>query len=473
MKEEKTVSLKEVFKFLIGNKWLYLIMFTGFLAVSLVGFNVLNFSKKEYSAFFDYEAAGFTTVMNDNGEEETFYIDGEKFDPRSIITKEKLGEYIASSEELYGLTAENLYKGNAVKSFNLTVVYKENDHKMDENDAAYIRDKKGYELVLNPSVLNTIQAKALAEKIANEVIIQSKSKIDDLNYSAYLTAYDQSISYGEKIEHLLDGVDILTNELSSLKKTYGDFKIEADYYGGEEDKYYLEAKTISAWESQMKIALNSFHLDSLNTELQVNGYVDASKEDYVVSIQTEIDNIANQISINSSLSEELKDQRNALIAAASSSSGANVTIDVNEYNSEMIALAKENANLLEKQKVYQLQLNKYNKKDASGHDMTDEQIAAYNASLSSFETKLSNVRNELEFYTKQYEQIAKKTMKDNSRVYFDNSDIISVKSGMRTSAIIIYSGLIAVCLPMAINLFVGLFRALESKPLFKKSKKEQ
>ena len=93
MEQEKTISGKDIIKVLLGNKWLYLVMAATFLVVSFVGLNLISSMRKEYVAFFDYDVAGLTTVTTEDEEKVTYYIDGEKFDPRSIVTREKINQY--------------------------------------------------------------------------------------------------------------------------------------------------------------------------------------------------------------------------------------------------------------------------------------------------------------------------------------------------------------------------------------------
>ena len=89
MNEEKNISGKDIIKVLLGNKWLYLLLAAAFLIVSFISLSVISQSKVEYISFFDYDVAGFSTSTSENGEELTLYIDGEKFDTRTVVSEEK------------------------------------------------------------------------------------------------------------------------------------------------------------------------------------------------------------------------------------------------------------------------------------------------------------------------------------------------------------------------------------------------
>lgn len=462
MKEEKNINAKVVLKLLLGNKWLYLIMAACFLAVSFIGLNLYNQGRKEYVAFFDYDVAGFETTTLESGEEYRTYIDGEKFDPRSIITKDKLVEYIRSNPALEDVDVNQIYKRNVVKSFKYTTRYKENDHKMDEKDSAYIEDKKGFELVLETNCLNEAQAKALSENIANEVVKITKNKIDEIRYNSYLKAFDNSSSYSDKIANLVSGISYVKDLSSALKDKYGDVVIPSGNYGGEGDTYYLEPLTISHWQNDMKIKFDSYYVESLISELQVNGFISPQSEDYIASIKTTVENLNRDISVNENILNSLTTQRDSLVTSVGSNASVE-SLEIREYNTEIISLTKVIAEQKEQVDLYKLQLEKL---EMSG--MTDEQIASYYANLALFENKMGKIRDDLEFYTKQYEAIAKEIMKENSNVYFDSSDIISVGGDMNIFVIIFASVFIGAVAPMLINLLIAGFNIADGKPLFKK-----
>jgi len=465
MNDEKSVTLKEVLKVLLGNKWVYLLMIVGFFAASLVGFNIYNSYEKEYVSFFDYDVACLSPVTNESGEVSAYYFDGEKFDSRFLTSKEKLKKYIESDSVLEGLDADNLFNNNVIKSFQYTVVYKENDHKMDEKDAAFLEDKKGYELVLDASQISNKQAKVLSKCLSNEVLNICSEKIDILSYSSYLNNYDSCRSYIEKINNLVSGVNYINDLCNQLKTTYGDVILKSDKYGGEDNKYFVESKSVSTWQSKMNMEFSSYYLDSLLSELEVNGYINPDYVDYVTSLKTAVSNLNREITVNEAVLADLKTQRDALVSSVGS--GATIeSVEIREYNTEIISLTKTIADQKEQVDLYELQLEKLDKSS-----MTQEEIAAYNANLDNFETRLTLIREKLGFYTSQYEAIAKGIMRENLHVYFDNADIITEKSGLKTGIIVIASIGIALFLPMVINLVVFGFKQGEGNFFFSKKNK--
>ena len=460
--EEKTISGKDVIKVLLGNKWLYLIMMAAFFAVAFVGFNMYSAGKKEYVSFFDYDVAGFKSVTNEDGEQNTFYIDGQKFDPRSLVTRDKINKYINYNTDLLSLNPDELYKRNTIKSFNYVTKYKENDHKMDDKDAAFIEDKKGYELILDTYSLNERQAKVLAEAIAYEVIEITKEKIDSLHFVNYINAFDEAKAYPDKIRNLIEGVNYLQDLSNSLDESYGNFQIDAGKYGGETDNYYIEGKTITDWRNQMNIKLENYFLNSLNDELNSNGYINPEGTDYIIALQTNVDNLEVDIGNNKKLRDELLDQRDALVGSV----GTNATVEsleIREYNTKIIDLTTLITEQTEKQDVYKLQL--------ANLDST-KQAATYSGNLANFETKLENIRNDLDFYSKQYESIAKKAMKDNMKVYFENADIVTLRGDLKLSVTLGGSLAIALIGPMIVNLAITGFNLAEGKPILKLKKEK-
>ena len=462
--EENTITLKGIIKVLLGNKWLYLIMAAFFLVVGAVGISIYSSRRIEYVTFYDYDVAGFSTLVDESGNVNSHYIDGEKFDPRSLVTVDKINEYFAANEELKSLDANSLYKRNLIKSFGYTVKYKKNDHKKDDKDAEYIEDKRGYELVLDSRLISKDQAKLLSASIANEVIRVSNIKIDKIQYHSFLNYYDNTYNYPEKIASLSSGIGYIKDLSDGLISTYGDVLLKEGKYGGEDEKYYLDSKTISNWKKDLEIVFDSYYVDSLYSELEVNGYISTNSLAYVASLKTAIANLNREIASNESVLQDLKNQRDILVASI----GSNATIEsveIGEYNTEIIALTKKIAEQKDTVDLYELQLEKL---DTSS--FTQEQLDTYMENISNFDTKLQNIRNDLEFYTNQYEAIAKQTMKNDSCVYFDSPDVVSTRGEIKTVVIAGASIGIGVFGPMVVNLAFAAFSIADAKPLFTKKK---
>ncbi len=459
MKEEKTVSLKETFIFLIGNKWLYLIMFVSFLAVSLVGFNIASSYKREYSSFFDCNIAGFHSDVN---EKESYFIDGEKFEPRSLLTREKVKGYLACSYLFDGLTAEQLEFNGGFKSFEFKTTYKE----IEDNDGNIKRvlDKQGYEIVFNSSVVNVEQAKLLSQMIANEVVTKSNKKIEKYRFGSYLDSYNQEKGFDEKVKSLTDGINNLIAQTDSLKLFCGNFNIEANKYGGIDERYYLSSETIDDWETNMKDDLTGFDVDSLSIESRVKGYIDPNYPEYIEYLEVSVEDLNREIAVNEEVLAYLKLERDNVITL----SGSEENVQISEFNNKIIDLTEKIAKQKEQARIYNLKLQKLDPTF-----IASEEYAEYSTDLNTFKNKLASLYEKLKFYTDQYEAIAKKAMIDNSNTHFENPSIITINAGMRTFPMLVYSLLIAAFLPMGINGCVAVFKMLDSKPLFRKKSKEE
>lgn len=467
MKEEKTITCKDVIRLLLGNKWLYLIMTAGFFVVSFVGFSIYNAYSKEYVAFFDYGSRGFNVVTDESGAETTYYIDGEKFEPRSLITKDKVLHYFESDAELSKLDGDKLYENNLIKSFDFTVRYKKNTHKMDDKDSNFVEDKKGYELIIKSGEMNEKQARNLAKAIATEAIEISKNKIDEIKYSGFVYNYENARNYPEKVNNLVSGIDYLNELSNNLKSVYGDAVIQNGYYGGDDDRYYLAGKTISNWQNEMNSYFNSYYIDSLMAELENNGYISGDYNEYIISLETYIADLDRQIKNDDEVLNELKAQRNTLITSV----GNNATVEsleIRELNMEIVSLTKAKAEKKEKMDLYQLQLNKLN-----SVGMSDEQIATYNANKTIFENKLNSIHDDLNFYTIQYEAIAKLIMKNNLNVYFDTAEIVTCNCAVSSVISIGLSFVIAVFAPMIVNLVLKGFSMADGKPIIRLKKEKE
>ena len=202
MEEEKKISLKDIIKLLLGNKWIYLIMVAAFFVTSIVGFSLYSYLSKEYIAFFNYDVAGFTYDEN-NG----CFIDGEKFDPRSLLTEDKVNSYLKSNDSLNDFTYNEVITKGGVKSFEYKIKYEKNDHVMNDEDNKYIESERGFELILNAKTFSKEQAKYFVEIVANQVIEISKEKIDSIKYDFYLKSFRGANSYSDKVSSLESGIE--------------------------------------------------------------------------------------------------------------------------------------------------------------------------------------------------------------------------------------------------------------------------
>lgn len=466
MEEENAVNLKKIVKVLLGNKWLYLLMAAIFLIVSVAGLSVYSSINTEYVAFYDYNVAGFSTLVDETGNAKAKYIDGEKFDPRLVVTKEKIKELFSNRDELRLLDVEKLYEKDLIKSYGYKIKYEKNDHKKDEKDVDYLESKRGYELVINSNLLSKSQAKALSEEIANEVVRVSNVKIDKIEYDSFLKYYESTSNYPEKISSLDNGINYLKDLSNNLIETYGDVLLSDAKYGGEDDKYFLSSKTISAWQKQLNIAFDGYYVNSLLSELETNGFISSDSAMYAATLKTNITNLERQIDVDEAVLNDLKTQRDALVSAI----GTNATIEsveIGEYNTEIIALTKKIAEEKESVDIYRLQLEKL---DTSS--FTQEELEEYTSKLLNFNTKLQNIKDDLEFYTNQYEAIAKNIMKNGSRVHFDSPNVVTTQGNLKTTFIVGTSIAVGIFAPMIINVFLAAFTIADGKPISLKRKKE-
>lgn len=466
MEEENGLTLKGIIKVLLGNKWIYLLMVGFFLIGSAIGLSIYSSRESEYVALFDYDVAGFSTIVDDNGNVEAKFIDGEKFNPRSLVTKEKIREIFANSEELKHLNVDSLYEANLVKSFEYSIKYVKNDHQKDGNDAAYIENKRGYELVLNPKCLNKAQAKTLTEAIANEVIRISSIKIDKIQYRSYLNYFDSTNSYPDKISSLNSGINYLKDLSNTLVEEYGDVILTEGNYGGEEEKYHLDSKSISSWQKQLDIVFDSYYVDSLSSEQEINGYISEDSNTYVESLRSTIANLSKQVEVDTLVLEDLKAQRKTLIETL----GTDVTIEsveIGEYNGEIISLTKKIAEENQLLEMYELQLKKLDPSSFS----SPEERELYYSNLLHFNDKLSSIRENLEFFTNQYEAIAKATMKNELRVYFDSPEVVTTQGNIKAVVIAGSSLAIGLFAPMVVNLCFAAFKTADGKPILNFKKK--
>ena len=221
----------------------------------------------------------------------------------------------------------------------------------------------------------------------------------------------------------------------------------------------------------MRLAFDSYYVNSLSNELEVNGYIVPESKEYIESLRSTVESLNRQIAVNNGILSELKNQRDGLVRSVGSSEGGSSTntnatvesLEIREYNTEIIALTKQIAEDTERVNLYKLQLDKLN---------TSSLTPEYNSNLEAFETKLTNIRTDLEFYTNQYEAIAKKIMIDNLNVYFDSEEIVTARGEFDFSIIFVGSVAIGILAPMLVNLILAGFNLAEGKSLLNIKKRK-
>lgn len=472
--EEKTTSVKNVITFkdiirlLLGNKWLYLLLAGIFTVVSVFSLIIYNDYSKNYVSFFDYEVAGFLVSRDEHGKITATFVDGSKFDQRSLLTKDKIEKYVASDERLSGLDAEELYYDGGVRALEYTTLFKTAEGGSTERTDPDAVEKPGYKLILSGTKLRFNEAVALTECIANEVLEISREKILSLKYDRYLNLYAHSNSFSDQADYLHSCVEFLEESYDKLIEEYGDITVKAGQYGGDGPMYYLEKQTVSDIKDQMSRYFINSDIDALKSEIELNGYIDEDAASYISQLKAKVSSLNRVIQVNTGILDSLVAQRDDLIASAA---GVSIeSLEISAYNQEIIALTKMIAEDREQVEKANLSLSKL---DVSS--MTQEEYEEYSAKLEAFKAEIGGLFDALVVYTNQYAAVSREIMLENVNVYFDNSQVVAREGGIGTKAILAVSLAVGIFGPMIFNLLVSAFRVAEGRSLIRRraSKKKE
>ena len=428
--EEQGITFGEVMGVLFGRKVLLLIVTLSVFIVACAGILLYNARKSTYEGLYDYYVVGLS---------EGVYVDESRFDVRDLITLDKLNQYKSENEELANVDMDVIYNKSVIKSLRYETIYRKNEAKMNDSDNDYVVDKKGFKIVLKKRYLSLAEAQALTRAIANEANVITEKKIENADYTQYLSLYDQSIIYDNQIIYLEGQYNLIASKYLTLIENYGDVLLE-------------NGKKLSDVRLLLQEYFQNVSFDALRVEMSLNGYV-KDYTIYEIQIQKQIDSLIRERDVDAKKKDELINQRDALLTAA----GSLYSVELSAYNEEIIKLSNRIFDIDEEVDLLTQKLNNKNRED------NDE---VYKQELETFKENLTKHYNELVRLTEEYTEIEEEVVKRYAIVYFDSNNIVDVKDGINKKMFLAIAAVGSFFAGIIVNLCV------DGKKLTKKYREE-
>lgn len=390
--EDDGISLTELFHIIFKRKWILLGITAFIFIVSIICSKfIINRNKEYYTVTFSLD---YPESSNDK------YPDGTSFNYRKIISFDNLIATKALDQGFNSIDIDSLYDTNSIKITEVT--------KNDAPTGEYIIGAKA----------KYFSSKKIAKKFLSELtnipIDKVNEIISQMDYDSNLSSYKKSMVYDSQINYLIAQKDFILNGYNNL----------INYYSSGLMIYSLKdsegkTKTVKEYLAEFTIYFDNNDIDSLKSELEVNGYV--KDETYLETIVLQRDALIKEKKENENKIEALTLQLKNLVNDVYSGSSLNPSYEA--FNTQIADLTTRNVELDSQIEL----LNKYINESSS--------ISAVDKA--SFEAKLENYYKALEEFTTTYKNVMQAAYSENSMVDYNDNSIIILEGSVKTAYVAI------------------------------------
>lgn len=435
--QEEGITLGQIFKAMFFNKIRFLIVSVATFAVLLLGILVIyNPSKETYVAKFKYSDINIA-----NGH----YSNGKAFNALDLI--DLMEEVKQTNLEKYsGIDVDKIIAKNGVTITEDVIVKKaETTDKTDTEE--FITSH--YTLTCNAKLFPDYKtAKSFMTDLISYPVAKSNSLANSIVFDENLKLYDIAKIYANQIDYLNAQKNYLIDGYNALIDSYGDVS-------------YNNAK-LSSMVNEISLYFENNKLDLLSDEITKNGYV-KDLSTYKSNLETQKYKLTLESVYNGKKLEELKTQRNDLIAKASKDSSIQ-TLDLSTYNDSIISLTQRNIDIAKEVEI----LDKYlDSSSATKADGSVNENYYSDAKRAVFESKLNQFRVQLENYTNDYKACYLECIQDYNIYYNDAAKVVS-DGGFSTAMTLVISVLAGFVVACVVNLIAD--RKILSKEYIEEEK---
>lgn len=437
--QEEGITLGQIFKAMFFNKIRFLIVSVATFAVLLLGILVIyNPGKETYVAKFEYSDINIA-----NG----YYSNGKAFNVLDLI--DLMEEVKQTNLEKYsGIDVDKIIGKNGVTiTEDFTVKKTETTDKTD-TEQEFITSH--YTLTFNAKLFSDYKtAKSFMTDLISYPVAKSNSLANSIVFDENLKLYDVAKIYANQIDYLNAQKNYLIDGYKALIDSYGDVS-------------YNNAK-LSSKVNEISLYFENNKLDLLSDEITKNGYV-KDLSTYKSNLETQKYNLTLESVYNGKKLEELKTQRNDLIAKASKDSSIQ-TLDLSTYNDSIISLTQRNIDIAKEVEI----IDKYlDSSSATKADGSVNENYYSDAKRAVFESKLNQFRVQLENYTNDYKACYLECIQDYNIYYNDAAKVVS-DGGFSTAMTLVISVLVGFAVACVVNLIAD--RKILSKEYIEEEKK--
>lgn len=436
--QEEGITLGQIFKAMFFNKIRFLIVSVATFAVLLLGILVIyNPGKETYVAKFKYSDIDIA-----NGH----YSNGKTFNALDLI--DLMGEVKQTNLEKYSnIDVDQIIAKNGVTITEDVIVKKaETTDKTDTEEFITSQYTLTYNAKLFPDYKT---AKSFMTDLIRYPVAKSNSLANSIVFDENLKLYDVAKIYANQIDYLNAQKNYLIDGYKALIDSYGDVS-------------YNNAK-LSSKVNEISLYFENNKLDLLSDEITKNGYV-KDLSTYKSNLETQKYNLTLESVYNGKKLDELKTQRDDLIAKASKDSSIQ-TLDLSTYNDSIISLTQRNIDIAKEVEI----LDKYlDSSSATKADGSVNENYYSDAKRAVFESKLNQFRVQLENYTNDYKECYLECIQDYNIYYNDAAKVVS-DGGFSTAMTLVISVLAGFVVACVVNLIAD--RKILSKEYIEEEKK--
>lgn len=391
-REDEGVSLIELIHIIFKRKWILLGITAFIFIVSVVCSKfIINRNKEYYSVTFSLDYPESSNYK---------YPDGTSYNYRKIISFDNLIATKASDQGFNNIDIDSLYDTNSIKITEVT--------KNDIPTGEYILGAKAKYF---SSYKN---AKAFLKALTSTPIDKVNEIISQMDYDSNLSNYKKSMVYDSQINYLIAQKDFILNGYNNLINYYSSGLMISSLKDNEG-----KTKTVKEYLAEFTIYFDNNDINSLKSELEVNGYV--KDEAYLETIVLQRDTLVKEKKENENKIEALTLQLKNLVNDVYSGSSLNPSYEA--FNTQIADLTTRNVELDSQIEL----LNKY----------INESSSVSTVDKASFEAKLDNYYKALEEFTTTYKNVMQAAYHENSMVDYNYNSIIILEGSIKTAYVAI------------------------------------
>lgn len=433
MAEEKNggkpvIYLSQVIEVIFGNVKVTAIIAAAILVVFTVFLYVFSSISKEYECVFSYNVTGLTN---------TTYLDGSKFDIRDVGSLDSLNEYKQQDSSLSSINFERVYHSDDIK---ITTIVAEQEESEKEQEVKK-ELPNSYSINLKCTAFSKQEALALVIAMSEKPINDTMAIIDGTSYLNNLTHFESAKTYGDKIDYLLNQIELLTSKYEEIIENYGDVLIDgANVKVNANDSN--ASKKVSEYMLDMLAFFRNNSVEDLEMELALSGYIKEDNiEDQRIVLVKKNEQLRRSLNLLIAKLDSIVDLRDSLVDRATGTSLQSLELET--YNIEIVKLTDEIENTREEIALSDIMIANL---DEASRD------PEYATNLVIFDNKVSLAKDSVEYYTKQLTNIEKTVCRENCKVYYEKGAMLNTVGGLSLLSIFGISVLGAIIIPIIFNL---------------------
>lgn len=386
---EDGISLGEIFHVMLIKKWLLLgisvaVMIIGILALMLV----YNPSAEYYEVEYELKFNGYSSGKYPDGTDIIMY---------DFISLETLEEVKTKDERFANIdVAEMVEENDIIITKNYETI---NDEEVEKGTMTV--------KVLKKYFSNNELAKDFLTTLVSYPVDYALNAIYSVDHKYNLTQSQMAGNYKTQLNYLIAQRDMLINNYDNLTNSFS-------------TGYVVDGKTIADAKSEVVAYFSQNNLESMLTEIELNGYVKTENSDFLETIKRDVANLEREYDLNENKLTALNESLDDLITKYQASTNSSLYIEsLKTYNDQIAALTLRNVEIRYTIDVVYAEYLK-----------SENASIEYQTLITDFESRLEKYHNKLVELTDAYIKFNNTINLDNAKVVYSNSSKIKGDGGI-------------------------------------------